>query len=74
MLHESSPLFSHLPFKTAEKQRNEDFEDVRLKELEGDEVFNCGIPDVFGRLYDDLGFPKLFTGRSADLNNRILKN
>ena len=74
MLHESSPLFSHLAFKTAERQRNEDFEDVGLKELEGDEVFNCGIPDVFGKLYDDLGFPKLFTGRSAALNNRILKN
>ena len=74
MLHESSPLFRHLSFKTAERQRNEDFEDVNLKSLEGDKSFNCGIHDVFGKLYDDLGFTKLFKGRTAELNNRILKN
>ena len=55
-------------------KRNEDFEDVNLKSLKGEEIFNCGIPDVFGKLYDYLGFPKLFKGRGADLNNRILKN
>ena len=55
-------------------KREEDFADVSLKDLEGDDVLNSGIPDVFGQLYDDLGFPKLFKGRSANLNNCILKN
>ena len=27
-------------------------EDVSLKVLEGEEILNCGIPDVFGKLYD----------------------
>ena len=76
MLHESSPLFSNLPFTPTSHsgRRNEDFEDVNLKSLEGNKSFNCGIPDVFGKLYDDLGFTKLFKGRTAELNNRILKN
>ena len=76
MLHDSSPLFRKLPFTPASNrsQRNEDFEDVSLKALAGDEVFNCGIPDVCGQLYDDLGLPKLFRGRSAALHHRILKN
>ena len=76
MLHDSSPLFRHLPFTldSNKGKRNEDFEDVGLQSLEGDENFNCGIPDVFGKLYDDLGFSKLFKGRTAELNNRILKN
>ena len=76
MLHESSPLTRSLPFTPASNsgKRNENFEDVGLKSLEGEEHFNCGIPDVCGKLYDALGFPKLFKGRYADLNNRILKN
>ena len=76
MLHDSSPLFRHMPFEKIETppKKREGFADVSLKELEGNEVLNCGIPDVFGKLYDDLSFPKLFTGRSADLHNRILKN
>ena len=76
MLHESSPLFGNLPFTPTSHsgRRNEDFEDVNLKSLEGNKSFNCGIPDVFGKLYDDLGFTKLFKGRTAELNNRILKN
>ena len=78
MLHDSSPLFRHIPFEqmkiNTHPKKNEDFADVSLKDLEGDDVLNSGIPDVFGQLYDDLGFPKLFRGRSADLHNRILKN
>ena len=75
MLHDSSSITRHLPFTpTMYGKRNEDFEDVNLKSLKGEEIFNCGIPDVFGKLYDYLGFPKLFKGRGADLNNRILKN
>ena len=48
MLHDSSPLFKHLPFTHSSNngKRNEDFEDVGLKSLEGDKVYNCGIPDI----------------------------
>ena len=76
MLHDRSPLFKHLPFTPASDsgERNEDFEDVGLKSLGGDKVYNCGIPDVFGKLFDDLGFNNLFTGNTAELNSRILKN
>lgn len=75
MLHESSPLFSKLPFTSSKSGKiNEDFDDVSLKSLTGDKSFNCGISEVFGKLYDDLGFSKLFGGQSAALNNRILKN
>ena len=76
MLHESSPLFGNLPFTPTSHsgKRNKDFEDVSLKALAGDRSFNCGLPDVFGQLYNDLGFPKLFKGRTAELNHRILKN
>ena len=40
-----------LPFTPASNRskRNENFEDVSLKALAGDEVFNCGITDVFGK-------------------------
>ena len=75
MLHESLPLFSKLPFTASKSGKiNESFKDVGLKSLAGDKSFNRGIPEVFGKLYDDLGFSKLFKGQSATLNNRILKN
>ncbi len=76
MEHDSSPLFSDQPFTPSSDkgQRNEDFEDVGLQSLEGEDTFVCGIPDVYGKLYDDLGLAKIFRGRHAELNNRILKN
>lgn len=69
------PLFGPESFTQSviDRERNEDFEDVGLKELSGGGVFVRGIGDVFGKLFDDLGFNRMFKGRYAKLNTNILK-
>ncbi|MBC8551842.1 MAG: IS1634 family transposase [Candidatus Brocadiales bacterium] len=71
-----------LPLFTPEKlieQKTETIDDdgpldVNLKNLREEQRFNEGIIDVFGNLYDQLNFNKIFTGRHAKLNNSILKS
>lgn len=47
---------------------------VDLKLLREEQRFNEGIPEVFGALYDQLGFDKIFSGKYSVLNNAILKS
>ena len=47
---------------------------VDLKLLREEQRFNEGIPEVFGTLYDQLGFDKIFSGKHSVLNNAILKS
>lgn len=70
------PLFGPESFTQSiiNRERNEDFEDVGLKEFCGGKTFVRGIGDVFGKLFDDLGFDRLFKGRYAKLNTNILKS
>lgn len=70
------PLFT--PEKLIEK-KNEIIDDdaplnVNLKNLREEQRFNEGVTDVFGELYDQLNFNKIFTGRYEKLNNSILKS
>ena len=52
---------------------DEDFEDVSIKMLREVGRYHAGIVDVFGKLYDDLGFDSLFRGRHAARHRLILK-
>lgn len=71
----AKPLFGPECFTQSviDRKRNEDFDDVGLKELCHGGSFVRGIGDVFGKLFDDLGFNRLFKGRYAELNTNILK-
>jgi len=67
------PLFN--PEELAQKKIKDDSPiHVNLKDLREEQRFNEGITEVFGALYDQLGFNKIFTGTHASLKNSILKS
>ncbi|MCA9387373.1 IS1634 family transposase [Candidatus Dojkabacteria bacterium] len=68
----SLPLFD--PQELCEsKPIEEEALNVNLKNLREEQRYNEGIIEVFGKLYDELGFNKIFKDKS-NVNNSILKS
>jgi transposase len=57
------PAEFYAPRKRA-KSASED--QVRIKNLREEKRINEGIPDIFGKLYEDLGFDKIITDSNKD--------
>lgn len=70
------PLFGPEQFTqpAIDREKNENFKNVGIKQLQEAGRYNRGIPDVFGKLFDDLGFNRLFTGQHAERYSHILKS
>ena len=61
--------------KAREAKKREDKPiNVNLKELKEEQRINEGIVDVFGTLYDEISFDKIFTGKNSKSRNATLKS
>lgn len=61
----------YAPNKRAKSVENDQ---VRMKNLREEKRIVEGIPDIFGKIYEELGFDKLLTGSNNDADwNAILK-
>jgi transposase len=71
----SLPLFEPEEIITPESEKGEIDSSVELKNLREEQRINVGFPDVFGKLYNELGFDKLIQNTRKDQQwNKILRS